>query len=211
MKKIIPYLLLILIITIFSQNSSVALGKKNTPAKLSFEITIEKGSTIKIKPAAAKKFKISVNKPKVVSVKKNGRIKALKTGKAKITIKAGKLKYVYFIEVSSSKGNTNIPDTPAAPTEKPSTVNILNDLYVSQIMNNNNDTWLMISYNDTGKQQSFSNSYSSLKNAAITLNGSPVDITMLQVGDQLEVCYTGALDSSRFATFSNLVYIKATR
>ena len=54
------------------------------------KVTLKKGKSVKLKVSGVKgKVTYKSNKPKVVKVTKSGKIKALKKGKATITVKAG--------------------------------------------------------------------------------------------------------------------------
>jgi uncharacterized protein YjdB len=67
--------------------------------------SLKKGKTaiLKVKAAPAKATNLKVtfksSKPKIIKVDKAGKITALKKGKAKITVKSGKKKYVRTITV----------------------------------------------------------------------------------------------------------------
>lgn len=188
------------------------------------KVTLKEGKTLKLSLKNAKKKKIkwvSSNK-KVVSVNKSGKIKALRAGKAKIVAKYKSKKYVCQVKVVSNKKATAVNASPAPgsnPTQMPDVskkpddvkVSVLKGLYISDVIANTYDWFLMIDYVDGSNNQKFSNSYQSLQNADITLNGNKVAVSELKKGDLLEIGYVGNLAEDRIATIPNVKYIKATR
>ena len=72
---------------------------------LSSRITISKGGQMTLKPilqpfTSVEKVKYSSSNKKIVSVNAKGKIKGIKPGKAKITVKAGKKKFVVTVTVN---------------------------------------------------------------------------------------------------------------
>ena len=79
------------------------------------------------------------------------------------------------------------------------------------MISNSQDRFIKSNYVDTSKNQMFSNSYHSLQNADITVNGNKAAVSDLKKGDLLEIGYVGNITEDRFATLPNVQYIKATR
>lgn len=224
MKKIIKiemfFILLSLGINLYSNNAYAAKPVRMNRSK----VTLEEGKTLKLslKKANKKKIKWLSSNKKIISVNKSGKIKALRPGKAKIIAKYKSKKYICQVKVISNKKKTAAAASPAPgvnPTkmpnvpENPDNINllVLKGLYISDVIANSHDWFLMIDYVDGSNNQRLSNSYQSLKNADITLNGNKVAVSELKKGDLLEIGYAGNIGEDRIATIPNVKYIKATR
>lgn len=227
MKKTIKIVIgfMLLSLGVYSYSDQVYAAK---PVRMNrSKAALKEGKTLKLSLKNAKKTKIkwSSSNKKVVSVNKSGKIKALRVGKAKIIAKYKSKKYVCQVEVISNKKTTAVTaspvpvSNPTQPTQMPDVTNkpddvkvsVLKGLYISDVIANSYDWFLMIDYVDGSNNQKFSNSYQSLQNADITLNGNKVAVSELKKGDLLEIGYVGNIAEDRFATIPNVKYIKATR
>ncbi len=94
-----------------SQTGGTKIEKGKTTKKikgLKKKLTIKKGKTIKLKPvlvpsSSRDKITYKTSNRKVASVSKKGVVKGKKAGKAKITVKAGKIKFVCSLTVKKRK------------------------------------------------------------------------------------------------------------
>lgn len=219
-KIVISFVALFLCVCLFSNQVNAAKPVKMNRSK----ITLRKGKTLQLslKNGKKKKIKWTTSNKKIVSVNKSGKIKALRPGKAKIVAKYMSKKYICQVKVASDKKTepnttsrspavnpTRIPDTTNSPVD--GKVSVLKGLYISDVLGNSYDWFLMIDFVDASKTQKFSNSYQSLRNAEITLNGNKAAVSELKKGDLLEIGYVGNISEDRITTIPNVKYIKATR
>lgn len=168
------------------------------------KMTMKEGQTVKLslKNAPKSKIKWSSDRKKIVKVNKSGKIKALKAGKAVVYAKYKGKKYKCTIKVKPIQVTQN--------TEAEN-INVVTDIYVSDIIGNEYDWFVMINYVNGIKPQKFSNSFKSFENAEITLNGTKIDVSELKKGDKLEIGYTGQLSENTHTTFPNIKYVKVFR
>lgn len=225
-RLVICFIVLSIGVWLFSNEVYAAKRIKMNRSKL----TLKEGKTFKLslKNAKKKKIKWSSSNKKIISVNKSGKVKALRPGKAKIYAKYMSKKYICQVKIVSDRKATDVTASPAPiaslapasiPTQMPDVqkkpdhakATVLKGLYISDVIANSHDWFIMINYVDTSKKQMFSNSYHSLQNAEITVNGNKAAVSDLKKGDLLEIGYVGTITEDRFATLPNVQYIKATR
>lgn len=219
MKSIIIQRTLILSLCLFSffcMNIEIsAHGLKDVKLNHS-KMTMKEGQTVKLslKNAPKSKIKWSSDRKKIVKVNKSGKIKALKAGKAVVYAKYKGKKYKCTIKVKPIQVTQNPetkPDDAHTQNTEAENINVVTDIYVSDIIGNEYDWFVMINYVNGIKPQKFSNSFKSFENAEITLNGTKIDVSELKKGDKLEIGYTGQLSENTHTTFPNIKYVKVFR
>lgn len=96
-----------------STEAKIRMSKKN------IRITVPQKCTLRLKGAKGKVIWKS-SKPSVAKVNQNGKVTALRTGKATITAKAGKKKFTCIVVVKESKEKLKIaPDKPTPVPSEP--------------------------------------------------------------------------------------------
>lgn len=178
------------------------------------KVTMKKGETLKLllKKAKKKKVKWSTNNKKVLKISKSGKIKALRVGTATVFAKYKKKKYKCKISITSNKESVKKNNVNSKKELQASDgVYTLKNIYVSNVIRNTNDWYVMINYLDTLKAQYISNSFQSFANATITLNGKIVEVSELKKGDILEIEYFGELSNDKYVAIPNIKSVKATR
>lgn len=186
-----------------SFNSIASASKK---VKLNHtNVTMTKGEAIKLSLKGANKNKVkwSTNKSKIIKVYKTGKIKALRVGKANVRANHKGKKYVCKVSVIATTQQTTETNM--------ENVNVLKDVYVSNVLGNEYDWFVMIDYVDKTNVQKYSNSFKSFSKAEITINGEKADVSELKKGDNLEVGYVGQLPDNTFTTIPDIKYVKASR
>ncbi len=106
-KRILTYLLTMALVMSLLPADMVKAGSKKS-------ITMTVGETKQLKLTnipKGKTVKWSSNNKKVAQVTQKGKVKAKKAGKAKITAKLGKKKYICIVKVKEEKKKENIPET----------------------------------------------------------------------------------------------------
>ena len=121
-KRIAILMALVLMIGGIQLTSTSSLAAKVKLNKKSISLQVGKTYKLKVK-GTKKKAKWSSNKKKVATVSKKGVVKGKKAGKAKITAKVGKKKYVCKVTVkgkkTSGKTSTKQPSTTTATPTPP--------------------------------------------------------------------------------------------
>lgn len=98
-----------------------------------------------------------------------------------------------------------------SPKANNGNINIIKNVFVSDIIGNEYDWFVMINYRDETKKQEFSNSFQSFANAHITLNGAKIDVSELRKGDNLEIGYAGKLSNNRITSIPDIKYVSVLR
>lgn len=217
-KKIFYSIILLILVALYAGStyttaaSSISLNETN--------LTLTRKETVKLKlKGTKKKCKWSVNKPKIISVSKSGKIKALKAGKAKVTAMLGKKKYTCYVKVIAKTKDVE------AETQEDNTINTLNNnaadndavtgvitgFYIEMIASNGWDTYILTNTNEqSGISYSIGYGYIT-DDVIVTLNNEVVDKSLLAKGDALEIGYVGELPQTKFAWVPHIAYIKASR
>lgn len=181
-------------------------------------LTMDKGDTytLKLKGCGKEKCKWSVNKPKIVSVSKKGKVKALNQGKAVVTASLSVKKYKCRIKVTDNKNtdnNSEKNETNNTPT--PYDVNneerVFSNLYIRDIVTGPTGISFHISEGQSDQIHYTLWAGAVTKDVPVTINGQTADVSQLAVGDSLELMHIGSMPASMPSAFVHVKYIKATR
>ncbi len=181
-------------------------------------LTMEKGDTytLKLKGCGKEKCKWSVNKPKIVSVSKKGKVKALNQGKAVVTASLSVKKYKCRIKVTDNKNTDNNSEknetnnTPA-PYDVNNEERVFSNLYIRDIVTGPTGISFHISEGQSDQIHYTLWAGAVTKDVPVTINGQTADVSQLAVGDSLELMHIGSLPASMPSAFVHVKYIKATR
>lgn len=181
-------------------------------------LTLEKGDTytLKLKGCGKEKCKWSVNKPKIVSVSKKGKVKALNQGKTVVTASLSAKKYKCRITVTGNKNaDINSEKNATNNTPAPYAVNngesVFSNLYIKEIVTGPTGISFHISEGQSDQIHYTLWAGAVTKDVPVTINGQPADVSQLAAGDRLELMHIGSMPASMPSAFVHVKYIKATR